>query len=138
MAMILLRALVAYAIAHLLVNERGPYRLLERIRELAGILPSDTATGEQLNRYIAMTDTPPEEIPKYVATTEVGLMLLCMYCTGIWTNIIAVLLTARSFSLYTVAEFFAAYGVYTFMLNLVEVLDGLESFLEKVKSIRSR
>lgn len=134
MTIILLRALAAYAIAHLLVKERGPYRLLEWIREKAGIRRTDEAEADELDRYIAMTDADPFELPAYIAVNEVGLMLLCMYCTGVWTNILAILLSVTNYSFYTIAEFFAAYGVYVFLLNIVEILDGLESFLNKGKS----
>lgn len=132
MELLILRVFIAYALAHLLVNERGPYRLLERLRELAGVVKVNDADGEQMNAYMRLTGVGiEEEWPENIAATEVGLMLLCPYCTGLWTMAIAVLLTTSQYTWFVFGEFFAAYGVYALLLNLVEVLDGLESFLSE-------
>lgn len=132
MEVLILRVFIAYALAHLLVNERGPYRLLERLRQLAGVVKLDDATADEMNAYMELTGIGiEEEWPATIATTEVGLMLLCPYCTGLWTMAIAVILTTGQYTWFVFGEFFAAYGVYALLLNLVEVLDGLESFFDK-------
>lgn len=70
-------ALAAWRIAHLLVNERGILAVGERIRALAGV------------RQVKLTHTTPDkrqyETTECAGDTEIGKMLCCVYCTGFWT-----------------------------------------------------
>lgn len=124
MTLILLHALGAYGVARLLVMERGPYRLLERFRHFFGVVSLVDADDKQLNRYLDLMGNPMEDFPDQIATTEVGMMLLCMYCTGLWTTLLMVLLTLEEVSRFTVVDFLASYGLYVLVLG---IMDGLQS-----------
>jgi hypothetical protein len=132
MFLLLIRVLGAYALAHLLVDERGPYRLLERLRELAGVVETNDADAEQLNRYFDLVNGyDGTDFPDRIATSEVGMMLLCMYCTGLWTMAIMLLLTTAQFSVFSLAEFGASYGLYVLLLK---VMDGIQSVFKRWQS----
>lgn len=133
MTLLLLRVLATYVIARLLVEERGPLRVFERIRAAAGIVRSEAATEDQIDAYAAMTGFDPwtEDPPAWIATTEIGLALLCMTCTGAWAAMVALILAPSAWSVALVLEYAAVYGLYLILLRLLEVLDGVESTFKK-------
>lgn len=77
-------ALAAWRLAHLLVNERGPLAVGELVRSLFGA------------RQVKVQHETPNGTP-YFSTecqgnNEIARMLCCIYCTSVWTSALALAL----------------------------------------------
>lgn len=74
---LLIIALAAWRVAHLVVNERGLLGIGDMVRTLAGV------------RSVKVPHTLPGgqtfETVECRADNEVGRMLCCIYCTSFWT-----------------------------------------------------
>lgn len=75
--MLVICALAAWRVAHLLVNERGPLAIGEHLRTLAGV--------QQVTVQRPGYNNVPYETTECVASNEVGQMLCCIYCANFWT-----------------------------------------------------
>lgn len=93
-------ALAVWTISSLLVHERGPYAILQQIRDAFGVTPADMADGDQLNRWqknhrrrlLPSADSQEaedydEDVPECIAENEVGLALCCIWCTSLWVSL---------------------------------------------------
>jgi hypothetical protein len=73
-------ALAAWRVAHLLVNERGPFAIGEIVRGLFGVRQ---VKGERTVGIQTYTTTECQ------GDNEVARMLCCIYCTSVWTSALA-------------------------------------------------
>lgn len=70
-------ALAAWRLAHLLVNERGFLAIGERVRTLAGVRQAEVQRMAGNQSY---TTTECQ------GDNEIARMLCCVYCTSVWTS----------------------------------------------------
>lgn len=91
--------LATWSLASLLVGERGPYAIFERLRKTAGVIKKEDADAEQLNRWLEENPSaiPPgseateEFVPDCIAFNELGMGLCCIWCTTMWIAILVAL-----------------------------------------------
>jgi hypothetical protein len=75
---LLILALAAWRVAHLLVNERGPLAIGDLARGLSGV--------RQVKVQRTGYNNTPFETTECQADNEIGRMLCCIYCTSFWTS----------------------------------------------------
>lgn len=72
-------SLLTWRVSSLLVRERGPYAVFERLRATAGIYTETSA--ETVNGQLVMTEQSK-------ADTELGQLFLCLWCCSFWVGLI--------------------------------------------------
>ena len=70
---VIIAGLAAYRVAEMLAWEHGPFRLLERLRRVLGVVEAEDYDGD--GNVTATYD---------VATTGLAEMVLCPRCTSVW------------------------------------------------------
>lgn len=75
---LLILALAAWRVAHLLVNERGILGIGERVRALAGV--------HQVEVEHELPNGQTFKTTECQANNETGKALCCIYCTSVWTS----------------------------------------------------
>lgn len=86
-------SLLTWRISSLLVRERGPYAVLERLREAAGV---HIETDFQTDANGALI-----KIEQQKADTELGQLFLCLWCCSLWVGLVVAkgnILNALTFS----------------------------------------
>lgn len=76
--MLVILALAAWRVAHLLVNERGVLGIGERVRALAGV--------HQVEVEHELPNGQTFKTMECQARSEIGKALCCIYCTAFWTS----------------------------------------------------
>lgn len=79
---LLILALAAWRVAHLLVNERGPLAIGEHLRTRAGV--------ELVKTQHTLPGGQTYETAECQGQNEIARMLCCIYCTSFWTSLLAV------------------------------------------------
>lgn len=80
---LLICALAGWRVAHMLVNERGILGIGERIRRLTGVQTVNVERTVGTQTYTTSECTGNNEIAR---------MLCCLWCTSVWTALLALLL----------------------------------------------
>ena len=91
-ATLILLSLAGWTLVDLLIYQRGPFGVLEKLREAAGSYERDKASAEILNEYVARNPREdPALMPEKLAVSELGELFSCPWCMSVWVAFVLVL-----------------------------------------------